>query len=674
MKVSENGWVYFKANFKADPLTFFSDYSKEFNLSKNDEMRLVDQGVDSVFKYYKYKRFYKGIAVEGAGFTLRYRGDNLELAAGNKIIPIEIDVHNIVEQDIALESALIHIKADKYAWEDEKWERIIKDNKGDQSATWQPKPKQIIVRLQEDKFVLAYSFDILAIEPEPKHSIIYINAQNSEFIKELPLEYKATSTGITHYNGEKTFTTYYISGHWRLQDRTRGIITAKANTYPDDYNWNQYDYLNDWDNYWDWASERSAVSALWATEKAYEYYHTTFGRHGFNNANRNLNLTCEVNVDDAGFAPYPSLDHDYLYFGYHGSSSYTAVDIVGHEYAHGINYYINSLDYTATQSGALVESYADFFGECIEKYVLGSNNWLVGSDCNTLRSMSSPNDYGDPASITDPLWYTGTNVPTYTHTNCGVPNRMFYLLSNNIGTYYSSLIAYNALYWYLENDANFAQAREAFLNAALVYGNECYYVYGAVMDAWAAVGVGQASSDPCFDVSSIYINPDPPACNNYASLSVNVTGGSGNYTFEWYVDGSLVSTSQTCWYWFPEVYTDFHIEVYVSDGNENRFMERYVYADCGNMMSLEEGLSLKVYPNPVSDLATLEISDNGDTDVSVLKLDYNISITGSNGMKMFDLNTQSNRITIDLTKYQKGSYLLLVKRGNYSGTVHLIKK
>ncbi len=677
MKISENGWVYFKPNFKADPLTFFSTYAKEFNLSKDDNMKLVDEGADSVFNYYKFKRFYKDIQVEGAGFTLRYRGDNLELAAGQITEPIDIDVINVIKHDFALENALKYFKAEKYAWEDDNWEKIIKEDKKDPTATWYPKDRKIIVKLQDKDFVLAYVFDILAIAPATKHSAIYLNAHTGDFIKEQPFQYNATSDGITHYNGEQSFTTYFISGHWRLQDRTRGILTAKANTYPDDINWNSYPYLDDWDNYWDWLSERSAVSAIWATQKAYDYYHTEFGRQGFNNNNRNVNITCEVNVDDAGCWIYSYLDHDYLWFGYHNGSSIASVDGVGHEYAHGINHYINTLDYRANESGALVESYADFFGECIQKYITGSNpDWVVGADFGGFRSMTSPTSapYYDPEYWHGTYWYYGDDVPTYTHTNNGVPNKMFYLLSSNIGTYYTSHIAYTALYWYMSTTPNFAEAREAFLNAALSYGNECYYIYTEVMDAWAAVGVGQASSSPCFDVSSISINPDPPTCNDYASLSVNVTGGSGNYTYEWYVDGYLESTSQTFWYWFPEVYSDFHIEVYVSDGNENRYRERYVYANCGNLMSLEESLNLKVYPNPVSDLTTLEINDTGNNDGSMLNKDYNISITGSNGMKMFNLDTKSNRITIDFTRYQKGSYLMFVKRGNQSGTVQIIKK
>ena len=85
-----------------------------------------------------------------------------------------------------------------------------------------------------------------------------------------------------------------------------------------------------------------------------------------------------------------------------------SLDIVGHEITHGVTEYTANLVYSY-QSGALNESFSDIFGESIENYASGSNDWLMGDQIGAggsggaLRSMSNPNAYGDPDT------YLGTN-------------------------------------------------------------------------------------------------------------------------------------------------------------------------------------------------------------------------------------------------------------------------
>jgi|WetSurMetagenome_2_1015567.scaffolds.fasta_scaffold06212_3 bacillolysin len=680
-KVSNNGWVYFKDNFKADPKNFFLDYKKEFKLSKDDEMKLVEEGTDSVYKYFKFNRYYKGIPVEGSGYTLKYKNDNLQVAIGKTIKTLDINVTDIIQPESALKSAIVNAGVKKFAWEDAKWQASIRKEKNDSTATWLPEGKLVITKTIDGELKLAYAFDIISIQPKLDHFICYIDAHTGAYIKQKKLIFDATSTGITNYNGVKSFTTYYTSGHWRLQDRTRGIFTAKSNQYPIDWDWNYYDYLNDWDNYWDWLSERPAVSALWATEKSYDYFLTKFGRHGINNANRNINITANYPGVNAGYLPYDGLDHDYLYFGFNGSLSFAAVDIVGHEYMHGVTHYVKDLEYYPAESGALNESYSDFFGECIESYVNGSCDWLCGEDIGTARSMISPTDYGQPSYYHGTYWYYGTDTSYYVHTNSGVPNRMFYLLTHGdsglgitgVGVSIAASIAYTSLAWYLDEDATFSETHDAFLDVALSYGNECYYVYKDVMNAWAAVGIGNAVSEPCFNVSDIYFDNYPP-CGDYAYMWVDASGGSGNYTYQWYINNSLVSTDAGFWYYFPESYGDYYdIEVHVSDGSVIRYRYDYGVLPCPyNMESYV--LSLSVYPNPATNIATIEIQGNKNTSAELDNSEYNVSILNKSGQTQFFTITKLNKLEVNMKGYQPGSYLLIVKNGKYKGVSQIIKK
>jgi bacillolysin len=682
-KINKSGWVFFKEKFKVDPKRFFMDYKKEFMLSGDDEMKLVKEGEDSLYKFYRFDRYYKGILVEGSGYTLKFKNNYLELSIGRTPFEINIDMANLLDKDIALKEAIKSTKGKKFAWEDKKYESLIKRERNDSSATWLPEGKLIITKTTNGNRRLAYIYEILSIEPKFHYSIQYIDALNGNFIKEIPLIYNGV--GITNYNGEQNIATYHIYGTHRLQDQTRGILSAKMNQFSTELDWDNFNFLYDYDDYWDYESERPAISALWATQKSYDYFHTRFGRHGINNANRTINITANYPYFQAGFVYYPSLAHDYLYFGYDGSNSLAALDVVGHEYMHGVTTYLKNLEYSPQESGALNESFSDFFGECIENYVKSSCDWLCGADFDTQRSMISPNDYLQPDYYGGTYWYSGLNTDTYVHTNSGVPNRMFYLMThgdanlgiNGIGQTVASYIAYTSLGWYLDVDATFEEARNAFLDCSLLYGNECSSVYKDIRNAWAAVGVGEPSPEPCFDVSDIYINTNTPDCNAQypTELCVDVSGGTGNYTYEWRVNSETVSTDRCFWYYYTmEQSGSFYVEAYVSDGELNVHRVTYVEINCGDyLMAKGDSISLSVYPNPVIDLSTIKITENKNFIENANSL-YEISIYDWRGQKFYETKSNSSEIKLNMQGFQKGSYLLVVRKGKYKATSQIIKQ
>lgn len=90
-----------------------------------------------------------------------------------------------------------------------------------------------------------------------------------------------------------------------------------------------------------------------------------------------------------------------------------AVDVIGHELAHGVTQYTANLDYFG-QSGALNESVSDVFGALIKQYTLGQTaeeaDWLIGAGLLAprvtgvaLRSMKEPGTaYDDDVLGKDP--------------------------------------------------------------------------------------------------------------------------------------------------------------------------------------------------------------------------------------------------------------------------------
>lgn len=126
-------------------------------------------------------------------------------------------------------------------------------------------------------------------------------------------------------------------------------------------------------------------------------------------------------------------------------------DVVAHEWAHAYTQYTHGLIY-AYQSGALNESYSDIYGEVLdlnnnEDGLGGDNNaspaplgqrWQVGEDFGSgsgeyellLRDMWDPDRLSYPGKVTSENYECGTGDGGGVHTNSGVPNHAFALITD----------------------------------------------------------------------------------------------------------------------------------------------------------------------------------------------------------------------------------------------------
>jgi len=190
-------------------------------------------------------------------------------------------------------------------------------------------------------------------------------------------------------------------------------------------------------------------------------------------------------------------------------------DVVAHEWAHGITYSESNLVYE-NESGALSEAFSNMMAAYFNYEWLGQHNddcWLIGKNhwinnpSKAVNNMKEPHLSDQPDTyLSDNLWrnLTGcipdtTNDHCYVHTNCGVPNKMFYLLSNG-GTHNGITVqgsgiqsAFNVMYtanrqrlW--PQNSTFWNARDGSVRAALQIDTTTHTARN-VADAWNAVGV-----------------------------------------------------------------------------------------------------------------------------------------------------------------------------------------
>lgn len=162
-------------------------------------------------------------------------------------------------------------------------------------------------------------------------------------------------------------------------------------------------------------------------------------------------------------------------------TSFTASpDVVGHEIGHGLVQHTADLVYKG-QPGALNEHFADVLGAAVQQRVgtKGRADWLVGNEVmgpeltgEALRSMAHPGSAysnplmgrdGQPGHMDD--LYTGSEDNEGVHINSGIPNRMFYLVAAEVGTWVAVKLWYAALNA-LWPDAGFADAAAVLVERA----------------------------------------------------------------------------------------------------------------------------------------------------------------------------------------------------------------
>ncbi|MBE1551448.1 Zn-dependent metalloprotease [Mycobacterium sp. OAS707] len=243
-----------------------------------------------------------------------------------------------------------------------------------------------------------------------------------------------------------------------------------------------------------WAGwNKSAVSAHANTEVVYDYYRNNLGRMAFDGIGSALRVSTLPNTYNNAYWD-PSLK--ILVFGHDFEA---ALDVVGHEYTHGVVQYAvangNGLIYQG-ESGALNESYADIIGSLIENKT-GTGRWLIAEDygCGkwsgcAIRDMSNPAKYGQPTNYANR--YTGTADYGGVHTNSGIFNFAAYKMmtdsrTSTVSSATWAAVFYGSLYK-LPTNATFADGRSAVLNTAKDLGFTTTQQQ-AITDAFNAVGV-----------------------------------------------------------------------------------------------------------------------------------------------------------------------------------------
>ena len=274
------------------------------------------------------------------------------------------------------------------------------------------------------------------------------------------------------------------------------------------------------------ANDPVAQAAHDNAKEVCDYYRSNFGRDSYDGKGSTVKSTVHfrMNPDEPYInAAWISDPYNQMIYGDGDGINYGpfsfALDVVGHELTHAVGDKTARFVYVG-ESGALDESFADFFG------VMSSedgpiSDWEVGEDiylrgARAFRDMSNPERYGDPDHMDNIVKYDRSIPPDSekndnygVHTNSSIPNKAAFLAVaggthhgitvNGLGREKTETIYYLGLTSYLfsstDTEWTFRQARFALLNACRQLYGDAGPEYATIKNAWAAVGVGEPASN-----------------------------------------------------------------------------------------------------------------------------------------------------------------------------------
>ena len=345
----------------------------------------------------------------------------------------------------------------------------------------------------------------------------------------------AVGTFETRYNGIKNASTFYDNSSYSLLDVSRGatictkdlqgnVIGSNSLTITDnDNNWYRSEFSD---------SSYMALDVHWALQKIYDRLYWAHNKNSYDNLGKSINAYVRASIngylDNAAWYP----GYESLCFGEGGSNfkPLASVDIVAHEFGHGITHY--QIGWTSNE-GMLNEGLSDIWAAIMEYRISPTNSvWKIGEqvtlldDC--LRDLENPSSWGAHTQMattySSALYNTGND-----YVKSGVFSHWFYLLVNGgqginsngdyfsfdgIGMELAERVIVKAVYsGYLRYQNSFPDVRSAFINTARTFADSDLEY--KISNAWYAVGVGDISwkilgeTIPC-GLTSYVIENVPP--------------------------------------------------------------------------------------------------------------------------------------------------------------------
>jgi len=266
------------------------------------------------------------------------------------------------------------------------------------------------------------------------------------------------------------------------------------------------------DNYWYSSSQGSAVSGHIYTAAVYDWMLREFNRNSYTNNGTSMLTSVDYSAEGDNNAYWNGSQIVIWSYSSGWRSLAGCPDVIAHEWGHAVTEYTSGLIYQKEQ-GALNEAFSDMIGSAFEfaHDTLDPPDWYMGENGEIggtgFRNMENPHEFGDPDyyGTSDPYWIDVEGcTPGWwndycgVHTNCGVGNKWFFLLSDGgthhgvtvtgIGVENAMAIAYRANAYYWNSQTDYHEGALGTISAATDLDPTGAWT-NQVANAWNAVGV-----------------------------------------------------------------------------------------------------------------------------------------------------------------------------------------
>jgi Zn-dependent metalloprotease len=317
-------------------------------------------------------------------------------------------------------------------------------------------------------------------------------------------------TGNSFYNGTVTINTQQSGGTFSTIDPTRsGVRCGRASTQQvftgsDDV----------WGNGSGTSLETACVDALYATQRQWDMLSSWLGRNGINGSGGGFPAYVGLTVVNAfwnGSSARFGRSSD-------GQRQVVPMDVVAHEFGHGIFQFTPGGSGGSNEKGGLNESTGDIFGALTEHFANNPNDppdYQVGEEVNLTGSGPIRFMYQPSLRSGHPNCFSSSVPSMEVHAAAGVQNHWFYLVAEGsnpgggkpssptcngstvtgIGVQKAGQIFYNTL---LRKTSTWThgRARLASLQATRALFPTSCTEFNTVRAAWNAVSVPAQAGEP----------------------------------------------------------------------------------------------------------------------------------------------------------------------------------
>lgn len=501
--------IYQFNNQNIDKAEITQTFGSLFKMKESDDLRILKSETNNGITHEKYQQYYSGLKVEDGIVIAHYRNRKLTSingeyhAIGNAVV-----LGNFIGEDIALKSALG--KSGNF-----------KLNRSAGTENESGKGELVIFTKSVANKTMsfpAYKFDISSQNPVSRN-LVFIDAHSGELLGKKSLLYFSEPNGKadTKYSGQVTFTTekLAVAPKFTLKDFSRGggILTYNLNKsqndadttlfIDDDNNWTSAEHHNI-------GMDDAALDVHWGMQVTYDFWNDVHDWKGWNGKGIKVkNFVHWGNGSSQAFF----VDGNIYYGdgGFFNDTPWTDLDVVAHEFGHGINYGTSNLNYDG-EGGSLHEGLSDIWATCVTDYA--NKKFGFKKDLTKIFEEHGTNyrQMNFPETYRGSNWVWGNEGGF--HINGGVIRYWFYLvafggsgvnddgfeynISNPVGIEKAQLILFNAMKNYATPNTNYSGMRAVTALAAKDIDPEYEKVTEA---AWDAVGVPSNLPEYC-NVSS----------------------------------------------------------------------------------------------------------------------------------------------------------------------------